>query len=179
MIMLTVMQRKTVFIGSLLLILMFAGHLWLNPPVVFSAVARADKVLVIKNKRLLLLLKDGEIFRTYKVSLGRQPSGHKTMQGDRKTPEGKYVLDSRNAKSKYHLALHISYPNASDILSAQKRGVPPGGDIMIHGLPPAYSRLGEELSFLDWTDGCIAVTNTEMEEIWQLVADGTPIEIRP
>jgi murein L,D-transpeptidase YafK len=173
------MQRKTVFIGSLLLICAFAGHLWLKPGIGFSAVARADKVLVIKNKRMLLLLKDGEIFRTYKVALGKQPSGHKTMQGDRRTPEGKYVLDSRNPRSKYHLAIHISYPNASDVLSAQKRGVAPGGDIMIHGLPPGSGKVGELHSFLDWTDGCIAVTNTEMEEIWQLVADGTPIEIRP
>lgn len=173
------MQRKTVFIGSLLLICAFACHLWLEPGIGFSSVARADKVLVIKNKRLLLLLKDGEIFRTYKVALGKQPSGHKTMQGDRRTPEGKYVLDSRNPRSKYHLAIHISYPNASDLLSAHKRGVAPGGDIMIHGLPPGSSKVGELHSFLDWTDGCIAVTNTEMEEIWQLVADGTPIEIRP
>jgi len=146
---------------------------------VSSAVTKADKVLVIKSKRILLLMKDGEMFRTYKIALGKQPNGPKTRQGDRRTPEGRYVLDSRNPKSKYHLAIHISYPNESDILSAQKRGVSPGGDIMIHGLPPGSGRVGELHSFLDWTDGCIAVTNSEMEEIWQLVADGTPIEIKP
>ncbi len=173
------MQRKTVFISSILLIGAMIAHLWFIPGIVFSAVDKADRVLVIKSKRLLVLLKDGEIFRTYKVALGRQPTGHKTRQGDRRTPEGRYILDSRNPRSKYHLAIHISYPNESDILSARSRGVSPGGDIMIHGLPPASAAVGELQSYLDWTDGCIAVTNAEMEEIWQLVSDGTPIEIRP
>ena len=173
------MRRKTVFICGILIICAFVAHLWLIPGMVSSAVTKADKVLVIKSKRILLLMKDGEMFRTYKVALGKQPNGPKTRQGDRRTPEGRYVLDSRNPKSKYHLAIHISYPNESDILSAQKRGVSPGGDIMIHGLPPGSGRVGELHSFLDWTDGCIAVTNSEMEEIWQLVADGTPIEIKP
>ncbi len=144
-----------------------------------ASLAQADKVIVIKSKRVLMLMRDGEIFRTYKVALGKQPKGHKTRQGDRRTPEGRYVLDSRNSRSKFHLAIHISYPNESDVVSAQKRGVSPGGDIMIHGLPPDSRNVGELHNFLDWTDGCIAVTNAEMEEIWQFVQDGTPIEIRP
>lgn len=173
------MQRKTVFICGIVLMGAIVGQLWLGPGIVFSAVAKVDKVLVIKNKRILMLLKDGEIFKTYKVALGKQPKGPKAMQGDRRTPEGRYVLDSRNPKSKYYLAMHISYPNESDILSAHQRGVSPGGDIMIHGLPPGSGSVGELHSFLDWTDGCIAVTNAEMEEIWQFVPDGTPIEIKP
>lgn len=173
------MRRKTIFIFCILLAGAIIAHLWCGPGLVFSAVAKADKVVVIKNKRILMLLKDGEIFKTYKVALGKQPTGHKIRQGDRRTPEGRYVLDSRNPRSKYHLAIHISYPNESDILNAQKRGVPPGGDIMIHGLPPGSGGFGELHSFLDWTDGCIAVTNAEMEEIWQFVPDGTSIEIKP
>jgi murein L,D-transpeptidase YafK len=173
------MRRKTIFILCILLIGAFVGHLWFRPGIALSALPNVDKVLVIKSKRILMLLKDGEIFRTYKVALGKQPTGHKTRQGDRRTPEGRYVLDSRNPKSKYHLAIHISYPNESDVLSAQKRGVSPGGDIMIHGLPPGSGSIGELHSFLNWTDGCIAVTNAEMEEIWQFVPDGTPIEIKP
>ncbi len=172
------MLKKLVFIPDIR-ICALAVFFFLVPGVVFPVVTKADKVLVIKNKRVLMLLRDGEIFRTYKVALGKQPTGHKTRQGDRRTPEGKYVLDSRNPKSKYHLAIHISYPNESDILNARNRGVSPGGDIMIHGLPPGVGKSEEAYSFLDWTDGCIAVTNSEMEEIWQLVADGTPIEIKP
>jgi hypothetical protein len=175
----TAMRRRTTFIFYVLLAGSIIVHLCYGPSIVHPAVAKADKVLVIKNKRILVLLKDGEIFKTYKIALGKQPTGHKVRQGDRRTPEGRYVLDSRNPKSKYHLAIHISYPNESDILNAQKRGVSPGGDIMIHGLPAGSGGVGELHSFLDWTDGCIAVTNSEMEEIWQLVADGTPIEIKP
>ncbi len=173
------MRRKTVFISAVLFIGAIIAHLWLVPGIVSSAVDKADMVLVIKSKRMLMLMKDGEIFKTYKVALGKQPTGHKTRQGDRRTPEGRYILDSRNPKSKYYLAIHISYPNEADILSARNRGVSPGGDIMIHGLPAASAAVGELQSYLDWTDGCIAVTNPEMEEIWQFVSDGTPIEIRP
>ncbi len=169
-------QRMMVLLGVLALV---AWGFFSLRESAYASLEQADKVIVIKSKRVLMLLKDGEIFRTYKVALGKQPKGHKTRQGDRRTPEGRYVLDSRNPRSKYHLAIHISYPNESDIVSAQKRGVSPGGDIMIHGLPPESRSVGELHSFLDWTDGCIAVTNTEMEEIWQFVADGTPIEIKP
>jgi murein L,D-transpeptidase YafK len=136
---------------------------------------KVDKVVVIKCRRLLMLLKDGEIFKTYRISLGRQPSGRKTKAGDNKTPEGSYILDSRNPNSKYHLALHISYPNETDIINAHKRGVSPGGGIMIHGL----GRGMVAPVFSDWTSGCIAVSNREIEEIWRFVRDGTPIVIKP
>jgi murein L,D-transpeptidase YafK len=139
----------------------------------------ADKVIVIKSKRILLLMKDGEIIKAYRVVLGKQPKGPKVQSGDKKTPEGTYILDSREAKSKFHLSIHISYPNESDIMKARKSGVSPGGGIMIHGLPNGLGGLGKLHRYYDWTNGCIAVTDGEIEEIWQMVKDGTPIEIKP
>lgn len=158
------------------------GIFWLCcflPPQLSASLNKADKVLVIKSKRVLMLLSRGDIIRTYKVALGKQPTGRKMRAGDKRTPEGTYILDSRNADSRFHLALHISYPNESDVLSAHKRGVTPGGDIMIHGLPADLARVGKLHRLSDWTNGCIAVTNPEIEEIWRLVPDGTPIEIKP
>ena len=134
---------------------------------------------MIKEKRLLLLMKEGEILKAYRISLGKQPVGHKKCVGDQRTPEGKYVLDARNPDSRFYKSLHISYPNLSDIRSAKQRGVSPGGDIMIHGLPNESGGIGPLHRKIDWTDGCIAVTNTEIEEIWRLVPNGTPIEINP
>jgi len=154
--------------------------LWSGLEHASATLGMVDKVVVIKNKRMLMLMKDGEIFKTYRVSLGKRPEGHKIASGDQRTPEGRYVLDSKNPNSKYHLAIHISYPNELDIINAQKRGVSPGGEIMIHGLPPKRSNeLKEITGYADWTNGCIAVTNPEIEEIWQFVSAGTPIEIRP
>src|SRR5262249_23683024 len=118
-------------------------------------------------------------FRKYKVALGTQSIGPKTRQGDHKTPEGAYIIDRRNPHSQFYRALHISYPNAADRERARKSGVAAGGDIMIHGLPNGYGRLGSAHRLKDWTDGCIAVTNQEMDEIWRLVPDGTKIEILP
>lgn len=140
---------------------------------------KADKVLVVKSSRIMMLLKDGEILKAYKVSLGKQPKGHKVKAGDQRTPEGSYVLDSRNPQSKFYKAIHISYPNRSDITAAQSLGVSPGNGIMIHGLPNKLGELGRIHRRWDWTDGCIAVTNEEMNEIWELISDGTPIEIKP
>jgi len=149
------------------------------PITAFASVIKADKVVVIKSKRVILLMNNGEILRAYRVSLGKQPVGRKTRQGDQKTPEGTYVIDSRITDSKFYLALHISYPNDSDVKNAQRLGVEPGGDIMIHGLPNGLGKkVGKLHRLTDWTDGCIAVTNSEIEEIWQMVSDGTPIEIK-
>ena len=144
-----------------------------------ASLIHADKVVVIKKKRLLLLVKDGEILRRYRVAIGRNPVGTKTRQGDDKTPEGEYVLDRRNPSSRFHRSIHISYPNTNDINRAQRHGVAPGRDIMIHGLPRNYEDVGELHTVTDWTKGCIAVTNSEIDEIWSFVPDGTPIEIRP
>jgi murein L,D-transpeptidase YafK len=139
----------------------------------------ADKVLIEKQARRLTLLTKGEVIKTYKIALGGNPVGPKEMQGDNKTPEGTYVIDYRNGNSDYHLSLRISYPNAEDRERARKRGVSPGGDIMIHGLKNGFAPLGASHAAFDWTEGCIAVTNQEMEEIYRFVPVGTVVEIRP
>jgi len=136
-------------------------------------VFRVNRVVVNKGRREMLLLSGESVVRTYRIALGRDPLGHKQQEGDGRTPEGIYTIDRRNPKSKYHLSLHISYPNEADCARAVLAGVPPGGDIMIHGLKPGVSHPD------DWTEGCIAVTDSEMDDIWELVADGTPIEINP
>lgn len=140
---------------------------------------QADKILVFKKDHKLQLLNHGKVFKEYKVALGPHIEGAKTQQGDGKTPEGDYVVDSRNAQSQFHKSLHISYPNAQDIANAKAHHVSAGGDIFIHGLPPKYAFVGAAHRLHDWTLGCIAVTDAETEEIWKLVPNGTPIEIRP
>ena len=138
-----------------------------------------DRVVVYKHEHKLVLLSQGKEVRSYRVALGREPIGPKTRQGDHKTPEGVYALDSRNPNSQFYKAFHVSYPNSKDIAAARKLGVSPGGDIMVHGLPKKYAWVGHSHTLHDWTDGCIAVTNDEMDEIWRLVHVGTPIEIKP
>jgi murein L,D-transpeptidase YafK len=138
-----------------------------------------DHVVVYKHERKLVLLSQGRELRSYRIALGGEPSGPKMRQGDHRTPEGSYVLDSRNPNSHFYKAFHISYPNSKDIAAARKLGVSPGGDIMLHGLPKKYAFVGKAHALHDWTDGCIAVSNEEMDEIWKLVRVGTPIEIKP
>jgi len=138
-----------------------------------------DKVLVVKSERRLHLISRGETLKSYRVSLGKQASGAKRREGDLRTPEGFYWIDWRKTSEKYQLSLHISYPNARDQAHAREQGVSPGGMIMIHGTP-----LDEEypewfFHTLDWTEGCIALKNDDMREIWKLVKDGTLVEIRP
>jgi murein L,D-transpeptidase YafK len=141
--------------------------------------AVADRVIVAKGRRQLLLMKEGSVLKRYAVSLGREPEGAKRFEGDRRTPEGSYTIDGRNAGSRYHLALHVSYPNAADVARAAAAGRSAGGDIMIHGLPNGRGWLGPLHRLRDWTTGCIAVTDAEIEELWRAVPDGTPMEIRP
>lgn len=133
-----------------------------------------DRIVVQKSRREMLLLSGNSVVRSYRVALGRDPVGHKQREGDGRTSEGRYTIDRRNPNSKYHLSLRISYPSPADLDRARAAGVDPGGDIMIHGLKP-----GVDHPATDWTQGCIAVTNSEMDEIWTLVADGTPVEILP
>jgi murein L,D-transpeptidase YafK len=140
---------------------------------------QADHVLVHKKEHTLILLKEGKPLKTYKVALGGNPVGAKTRQGDHRTPEGDYVLDRRNPHSQYYRSIHISYPNAEDRAQAAKLGVAAGGDVMIHGLPNGEGYLRGLHRLHDWTDGCIAVTDEEMDEIWRIVPDGTPITIEP
>jgi len=139
----------------------------------------ADKVLIEKEERRLTLLSKGEVIKTYKIALGGDPVGPKERQGDNKTPEGIYIIDSRNSNSGYHLSLHISYPNEKDKMRAKELGVSPGGDIMIHGIKNGLAWVGALHSGIDWTKGCIAVADEEMEEIFKLVSNGTLVEIRP
>ena len=139
----------------------------------------ADKVLIEKGARRLTLLAKGEVLKTYRIALGGNPVGPKERQGDGKTPEGVYVIDTRNRDSRYHRSLHISYPNENDRARALALGVSPGGDIMIHGIKNGFSQVGEAHAEVDWTRGCIAVTDGEIEEIDKLVPDGTIVEIRP
>lgn len=139
----------------------------------------ADKVLIEKQARQLTLIAKGEVIKTYTIALGGNPVGPKEREGDNKTPEGIYFIDSRNGNSGYHLSLHISYPNELDNMRARERGVRPGGDIMIHGIKNGFSPVGTSHAESDWTQGCIAVTNQEMEEIYKLVPNGTLVEITP
>jgi len=147
-----------------------------QPP---AAYTKADSVLILKRDHLLEIIAGGKVIRTYHVALGQGGLGPKERQGDGRTPEGRYTIDSRNAGSHYHLSLHISYPNADDRRRAARLGTAPGGDIMIHGLPNGMAWLGSSHRLHDWTLGCIAVTDSEIEEIWKLVPVGTPVEIRP
>jgi murein L,D-transpeptidase YafK len=138
---------------------------------------KADKVVVDKANRLLVLYQGARILKTYQVALGRNPVGHKQQEGDKRTPEGFYKIDFRNERSAFYRSLHVSYPERRDIEIAEGKRVSPGGDIMVHGIRNGLGWLGKLHRFVDWTAGCIAVTNTEIEEIWQVVPDGTPIEI--
>jgi murein L,D-transpeptidase YafK len=168
-------MRIRVFTG--LIISLACALSWGQTPA--KPLLHADRVIVLKKDRKLELLSRGEVIKTYKVALGGDPMGPKTRQGDHKTPEGVYVLDSRNAHSQFYKSIHISYPNARDREAARKKGVPPGGDVFVHGLPNGYRYVGAAHRLKDWTDGCIAVTDEEMDEIWAAVPDRTPIEIRP
>ena len=140
---------------------------------------QADRILVLKSKRVLALLRDGIVLKSYPIALGRHPVGAKRKEGDGKTPEGLYWIDGRNERSAYHLSLHISYPDAQQKLIAAAARRAPGGDIFIHGLPDRFARWDPIRFDHDWTEGCIAVSNRAIEEIWNAVADGVPIEIRP
>jgi L,D-peptidoglycan transpeptidase YkuD (ErfK/YbiS/YcfS/YnhG family) len=139
----------------------------------------ADNVLIEKKERRLTLLSKGEVIKTYRIALGGNPVGPKEREGDNKTPEGTYIIDSRNSNSDYHLSLHISYPNQKDIVRAKELGVSPGGDITIHGFKNGLSWVGASHLEVDWTNGCIAVTDEEMEEIYKFVPNGTIVEIKP
>ena len=140
---------------------------------------RATMLVVDKAARRLSLYRDDRLLKSYDVALGGNPVGTKERQGDSRTPEGRYIIDLKNDASRFHLSLRISYPDDADRARAAAVGVSPGGDIFVHGLPNGYGWLGAAHRTRDWTDGCIAVTDTEIEEIWSLVGTGTPIEIRP
>ena len=148
-------------------------------PALASHAREVDRVIVSKSDRTLYLMQGRYVIKSYPVSLGKNPVGHKTEVGDQRTPEGRYTINWRNSDSRYHLALHISYPSIKDKRTAARKGVHPGGGIMLHGLPSKYADGEKVMLDLDWTDGCIAVSNRAIEEIWKLVADNTIIDIFP
>ena len=165
------MRSRTLLSASLLFLLatpLYAGEFPL-----------ADKVVVEKGARKLHLVKDGKAFRTFRIALGIRPIGDKKIEGDFKTPEGTYLLDARNPNSEYFLSIHISYPDGRDYREAKERGLDPGGAIMIHGQPNEPTRSEAYYRTQDWTNGCIAVSNSDMIDIWLMTVDDTPIEIRP
>ncbi|MDX9873708.1 MAG: L,D-transpeptidase family protein [Spongiibacteraceae bacterium] len=150
---------------------------WTTP--VLAADLKADLVVVEKSQRRLYLLRDGEPIRSYRVALGPRPWGHKQHAGDDRTPEGWYILDLKKADSEFYRAIRISYPNLMDRVRAEQAGLDPGGAIMIHGQPANSEQPPELAQLFNWTSGCIAVTNEEMDEIWAAVDVGTPIHIKP
>jgi murein L,D-transpeptidase YafK len=158
-----------------LLTLLLAQHNW-NPLPKGTVI---DRMVVEKSARRLSIFREGQQLKTYRVALGHNPVGAKEQEGDMKTPEGIYQIDYRNPHSDYHLALHVSYPSAEDTARAAERGVPPGFDIMVHGLPNGRGWIGVFHRREDWTAGCVALTDAEIEEIWRVTPDGTTIEIRP
>jgi murein L,D-transpeptidase YafK len=156
---------------------------WLLPVVFLAAAASAQsdisRIVVLKHQHKLMLLSGEQVVRSYDIALGRGGLAPKRRAGDYLTPEGLYTVDARNSASRFHLALHISYPQPADIERAHRLRLAPGGDITIHGLGPGFSWAGPYHRASDWTEGCIAVTDSEIEEIWKLVPVGTPVEIRP
>lgn len=169
---------KDVFMKKTLITLLLC--LFINPANSYSnETEKIDKVLILKSKRKIYLMSKDKQIKEYDMSLGFEPIGHKVQQGDGKTPEGIYKISGRNPKSLYHLSLRISYPNEQDKKRAQELNVDPGGDIMIHGLPNSMPYIGKAHLLNDWTLGCIAVTNDEIKEIWNMVPNGTAVEIKP
>lgn len=166
------MNRRSLVLGM-------AAWLALAPREPVAGVRRADKIIVVKSERWLHLLHAGEVLKSYRVALGWQPRGTKMYQGDGRTPEGLYRISARNPSSRFYRSIRVSYPDEHDLARARLLGLPAGGDIMIHGLAPERRRYGEGHWRFNWTNGCIAVTDREIDEIWERVAIGTPIEIRP
>ncbi|HYL93207.1 MAG TPA: L,D-transpeptidase family protein [Alphaproteobacteria bacterium] len=165
-----------VFLIAILVLLTFPAA---GVPAGSAPEPMVDRILILKSERTMKLYSHNKLVKEYKVALGGEPVGAKEKYGDHKTPEGSYIIDVKNAHSQFHLSLHISYPNQQDRERARRLGVSAGGDIMIHGLPPAAAALGALHRQTDWTDGCIAVTNQEIEEIWRMVPVGTKVEIKP
>lgn len=165
----------------LLLLLLIAAAIWLQPGTQTGVqpplAGMVDRIIIEKSARRMLLLRDGQILREYRIALGFAPTGDKLRQGDGRTPEGIFRIDRRNDQSRYHLSLGLDYPQPADRARAAEGGYDPGGDIMIHGQPNA---LADTLMMRgDWTAGCIAVTNAEMREIWAVTQVGTAVDVRP
>lgn len=168
-------------LGSVVLISVVIGvAAWCMWPLpALPSDAKADLVVVRKAAHRLELYRAGVLLKSYAVSLGRHPTGPKRRQGDGRTPEGEYRLDYREADSSFYRALHISYPGPADLAAARSEGIDPGGSVMLHGMKNGFGWLGRIHLAVDWTDGCVAVTDREMDEIWRAVPDGTKIVLTP
>ena len=174
------MKRKHLSAISIIAGLFGVIFIYANWPIrSLPAGTKADSVLVLKRERKLILLRNNQQIKEYSIALGGNPTGKKIMEGDERTPEGHYKLDYRNQNSIAHLSIRISYPDQNDVARARAKGVSPGGAVMVHGIRNGYGYLGRLHRLIDWTDGCVGVTNLEMEEIWRCVPEGAPIEIRP
>jgi murein L,D-transpeptidase YafK len=175
------MCRFMVGIAVVLAVMMTALLVWANrsddAPLATGAIA--DRIVVWKSKRQMELYAKGQLLKSYRVSLGRHPAGSKQQEGDGRTREGLYAVELHNPQSTCHKALKLSYPSAADRAAAAKRGVDPGGYIMIHGLRNGLGLIGRLHRYRDWTLGCIGVTDPEIDEIYRAVPDGTPVEIHP
>ncbi len=172
------MNKRTILQSSRKLSLLALVFLW-QGALHAGEFPVADQVLIEKAERKLYLMKDGQAFRTFDIALGIRPVGDKQHEGDFKTPEGDYRLDLRNPNSDFFLSIHVSYPSVQDVREARAQGVAPGGAIMIHGQPNSPSMSETYYRTRDWTNGCIAVSNSDMIDIWLMTANNTPIEIRP
>ena len=170
------MLRASILAGAVVVVTLVAAGYQVHP---LAADAHADRVVVEKSARKLTLFRGDTPLKSYSVALGRAPEGTKQREGDNRTPEGHYIIDAHKADSAFHRALHVSYPSPADAAAAAARGDKPGGDIMVHGIRNGLGWLGALHRSIDWTAGCIAVTDKEIEEIYRAVPDGTRIEIRP
>lgn len=180
------MMMRILFKPLLLIVLLLAtGLTWASNIQGFSHngsqsdIGKVDLVVVDKSKSSMLLMRKGKVLRSYKIAMGDRPKGHKQQEGDQRTPEGRYLLDYKKSDSAYYRAIHISYPNEEDSLRAEALGIDPGGQIMIHGQNPNSSLTPDQAQQLNWTDGCIAIKNHEIDELWRAIDTGTPIEIWP
>jgi murein L,D-transpeptidase YafK len=171
------LKRKIILITTIIIAAILVWANWPTAPLPDGTVS--NHLIIRKSVRILELYKDNDLLRSYYISIGRNPLGPKQKEGDGRTPEGTYTIDYHKQASSFHKALHISYPSNSEAAQALARGDRAGGLIMIHGMRNGFGFLGRLHTVLNWTDGCIAVTNHEIEEIWRVVPDGTPIDIRP
>ena len=171
-------KSKTIWLTIFLIISGWAVY-YFYPEVKLPADSQIDNLVVYKSKRQLLAYSNGELVKTYKIALGRQPVGDKEFEGDKKTPEGIYFINDKNPYSDYHKNLGISYPNKNDIENAKRLGKPTGGDVKIHGLRNKTGFISKFHRWYDWTFGCIAVTDEEIDELYKAVKVGTQIEIKP
>jgi len=174
----SVSRRPVAWPSAALAALLAAGCAPLATPGAMPPVTRVDRILVDKSDHRMIVYRANRPLHMFNVALGAGGLAPKVRQGDERVPEGRYVIDGRNPRSAFHLSLKISYPTPAQVAAARALGIDPGGEIMIHGLPNGRGRLGAAHRRTDWTSGCIAVTNEEIEWLWRAVPDGTPIEIR-